>query len=144
MLIRYGKLRGRDLLLGWIHHLVLRSLLPSMQTHIVAMDRVIDFNDTAGGPDLEILLSNFDMGCRIPSALFIEPAFDFAKQLANKRSLTSPVDKAQQTMNHRLQKGYEPEWQLLLSGSGEEVELGPEFERLCQEIMCPIWSGVDE
>ncbi len=143
MLIRYGNLRGRDLLLGWIHHLVLRRLMPSLKTRIVAMDSIIGFNDTAGGPDLETLLRNFDNGCRAPSAFFIEPAFDFARQQAKKTSV-SPVDKAQKTMNQRLLNGYEPEWQLLFSGSGEEIALGPEFERLCHEIMCPIWSSVDE
>ena len=144
MLVRYGKLRGRDLLSGWIHHLVLSRLVPTSKTRIVAMDAVIGFSDAADGPDLEALLSCFDEGVRTPSSFYIEPALDYARQLANKRSRTSPIDKALQTLNMRLQNGYEPEWELLLSGSGEGIEFGEEFERLCQEIMCPLWSAVDE
>ncbi len=144
MLVRYGKLRGRDLLSAWIHHLLLRRLDHSAQTRIVTEDRVIAFSDAAERPDLEMLLNHFAEGCRAPSPFFVEPAFSYAGQLANTRARTSPLDKALLTLNTRLQNGYEPEWQLLLSGSGEEVGLGPEFERLCHEIMCPVWSVVDE
>jgi len=144
MLVRYGKLRGRDLLAGWIHHLVLRRLVPTSKTRIVAMDAVIGFSDAAEGPDLETLLSLFDEGVRTPSSFYIEPALDYARQLANTRSRTLPIDRAFQTLNLRLQNGYEPEWELLFSGSGEEIEFGAEFERLCHEIMCPIWSAADE
>jgi exodeoxyribonuclease V gamma subunit len=144
LLIRYGKLRGRDLLSAWIHQLVLNNLVPSAKTRVVAMDSVVSFNDVADGPDLGTLLSLFDEGVRAPAMIFIEPAFDYAKQLANRRSRTSPIDKAVQTLSMRLEKGYEPEWELLFSGCGKEVELGEDLERLCQEIMCPLWSGVDE
>lgn len=108
------------------------------------MDAVIGFSDAADGPDLETLLSHFDEGVRTPSLFYIEPALVYARQLANTRSRTSPIDKALQTLNMRLQNGYEPEWELLLSGSGQEIEFGEEFERLCHEIMCPLWSAVDE
>lgn len=144
MLVRYGKLRGRDLLSGWIHHLVLSRLVPTSKTRIVAMDAVVGFSDAADGPALETLLSLFDEGVRTPSSFYVEPALDYVRQLANKRSRTSPIDKALQTLNMRLQNGYEPEWELLLSGSGEEIEFGEEFVRLCHEIMCPLWSAVDE
>jgi len=144
MLVRYGKLRGRDLLSGWIHHLVLSSLIPSPQTRIVAMDRVVSFSKYAEGPDLAALFNHFIEGSRAPSLFFIEPAFVYASQLANKRSRTSPIEKALQTLNTRLQNGYEPEWELLLSGSGVELVFGEDFERFCHEIMCPVWSAADE
>lgn len=144
LLVRYGKLRGRDLLSGWIHHLVLSRLMPAAKTRIVTMDRVIGFRGIAEGPDLETLLSLFAEGCRAPSPFFVEPAFAFAGQLANTRSRTLPLDKALQTLNVRLQNGYEPEWELLFSGSVGEVGLGVEFEQFCHEIMCPILRAVDE
>jgi len=144
MLIRYGRLRGRDLLAGWIHHLVLRRLMPSAVTRIVAMDRVIGFGEEAVGPDLISLLHCFSAGCRAPSPLFVEPAFDYAVQLANPRAKTPPLDKAQRTLIRRLENGYEPEWELLFRGRKTGDLLGVEFEQLCHEIFCPLWSGADE
>jgi hypothetical protein len=143
MLIRYGKLRGRDLLSGWIHQLVLNRLVPSAKTRIVAVDKVVCFNNVAAGPDLETLLRYYNEGVRAPSYFFVEPAFVYASQLANRRSRTAPIDKALQALKLRLQNGYEPEWELLFSGSGEEIEIGGDFERLCNQIMCPLWSAVD-
>jgi exodeoxyribonuclease V gamma subunit len=150
MLIRFGKLRGRDLLSGWIHHLVLSRLMPSAKTRIVAVDCIIGFSDAVGSgylPGLDMLLTHFDEGCRAPSQFFIEPAFTYAKQLANTRARTSPLDKALQTLQTRLENGYEPEWKLLFGNSGASAQdaiVIPEFERFCQEIMFRIWSAVDE
>ncbi len=41
LLLRFGKLRGRDLLTGWIHHLLLQRLRPGAVTRIVALDTII-------------------------------------------------------------------------------------------------------
>ncbi len=143
MLIRYGKLRGRDLLAGWIHHLVLGHLVPIARTRIVAADRIVGFSGIGAGPDLGVLLAHFADGCRAPSPFFIEPALAYATQLASDRSKTPPLEKARQVCTTRLQNGYEPEWELLLGGSDDGGMVGTEFERCCLEIMCPIWSAAD-
>ncbi|WP_459945869.1 exodeoxyribonuclease V subunit gamma [Desulfocastanea catecholica] len=144
MLLRFGRLRGRDLLAGWIHHLVLSSFTPSAQTRIVAVDGLVVFNGAAEGPDLAMLLAHVDTGCRAPSLFFVEPAMVYARQAANDRARTPPLEKALQELRSRLDKGYEPEWELLLGGSWEDAQLIVEFERLCQEIMCPIWGAADD
>ncbi len=146
MLIRYGKLRGRDLLAGWVHHLVLGHLVPTAKTCVVATDRIVGFRGIGTGPDLGILLAHFAEGCRSPASFYIEPAFAYAGQLANNRAKTPPIDKALQVFSTRLQKGYEPEWELLLGGSGEDGRagaVGTEFERFCLEIMYPVWSAAN-
>jgi exodeoxyribonuclease V gamma subunit len=143
MLLRFGPLRGRDLLAGWIHHLVLSRLMPSAKTRIVALDRIVGFGDGADGPGLETLLGHFDRGSRAPSPFFVEPAFIYAGQQAGGRSRIPPVDKARQELTRRLEHGYEPEWQLLLGGGGDETLPVVEFERLCREIMCPIWKAAN-
>jgi exodeoxyribonuclease V gamma subunit len=144
MLIRYGKLRGRDLLSGWIHHLILNRLAPPATTKILATDTVVGFGSAADSPDLEKLITLFVEGCLAPSRLYIEPAFAYARQLANKRSRSQPIDKALQVFTTRLENGYEPEWELLLRGSGEEIVPGALFEPLCLEIMCSILGAADE
>jgi len=141
MLLRFGTLRGRDLLAGWIRHLVLGFLMPSAQTRIVAVDGVVAFNGVSDGADLTTLLAHFDAGCRGPSPFFVEPALSYARQEANEQARTPPLEKALQELNRRLDKGYEPEWELLLGGSGHDTQFMVEFERLCREIMCPIWEA---
>jgi exodeoxyribonuclease V gamma subunit len=143
MLLRYGNLRGRDLLSGWIHHLILDRLVPAAKTRVVAMDRVVVFNHTAKGPDLLTFLRHFGEGCQSPSMLFIEPAFAYALQQTNPLSRLSPIDKALQTLNKRLENDYEPEWALLFGESGGDFLAVDDFERLCQEIMCRVWSAAD-
>ncbi len=121
MLVRYGKLRGRDLLSGWLHHLVLNRLLPSLETRIVAEDTIVCFNGTVcseGQPSLDYLLDCFIKGCHAPSLLYVEPAFGYAKQQASARAYVPPIVKARQLYTDRLGKGYEPEWQLLSGGQG--------------------------
>jgi exodeoxyribonuclease V gamma subunit len=143
MLLRFGNLRGRDLLAGWIHHLVLGALTPSAQTRLVAVDGLAAFNGAGDGADLATLLAHFDAGCRGPSSFFVEPALSYARQEASDQARTPPLEKALQELNSRLAKGYEPEWELLLGGSGKNCQFMVKFERLCREIMCPIWGATD-
>ena len=146
MLLRYGKLRGRDLLSGWLHHLVLSHLRPLAETRIVTEETLVCFTGldlNLGQPDLEYLLDSFAEGCRAPSPLYIEPAFVYARQEASARASIAPIDKARQSFSQSLEKGYEPEWRLLLGGQEIEAILGDEFEQLCQAILCPIWRVAD-
>ncbi len=144
MLLRYGKLRGRDLLSGWIHHLLLDLLAPPATTKIVAMDTIVGFEGAANSPDLGQFINLFIEGCLAPCPLYIEPAFAYARQLANNRSRSQPIDKALQVFTTYLEKGYEPEWELLLRGSGVENVPGALFERLCLEVMCSILGAANE
>ena len=146
MLLRYGKLRGRDLLSGWLHHLVLRRLQPLAETRIVADDCIVCFGGVELGqeqPDLEYMLDTFAEGCRSPSLLYVEPAFVYARQQASARASVAPINKARQAFVQSLEKGYEPEWQLLLGDQEIDSILGDEFEQLCQAILCPIWRAAD-
>ncbi len=141
MLIRYGKMRGADLLSGWLHHLVYSRLLPATKTSIVTAESVVTFSGERKQPGLGTLLSLFAAGCCSPSELYIEPAFVYARQQSSKWAKSSPLDKAVQDLSNRLQNGYEPEWRLLLGDEDGGNVLGEEFEWLCKEIVCPIWGG---
>jgi hypothetical protein len=46
-------------------------------------------------------------------------------------------------LNSRLDNGYEPEWELLLGGDGQNAQFKGEFERHCEEIMCRIFGAAD-
>jgi exodeoxyribonuclease V gamma subunit len=142
LLARYADLKGKDLLTGWIHHLLL-SLFPDcvQSTRILARDGLISFaGDNTEGPDLERLLEIFVQGCREPSPLLVEPAFRYVEQLHAPRSAVPPLMKAKESLQKSLDNGYEPEWALLFRGTEVDAILGGRFEDLCQEIINPIWS----
>jgi exodeoxyribonuclease V gamma subunit len=144
LLLRYGKLRGRDILNGWIHHLVACRLIGDVSTRIITPETVVSFNKSAEKPTLELLAELFGQGRRVPLHLFIEPAYAYATQTTMRRARVSPLERAIQTFTHNLDEGYEPEWKLLLGTLPVEDALGVEFERLCHEIVIPILGQADE
>ncbi len=141
LLTRYARLKGKDLLCGWLYYLLL-SRLEGVNKHtlIVSMDAQHCFFDCQPKPDLEKYVHHFVEGCRRPSPLYLEPAFAYAKQEDNKRANISPLEKAEATLQQRLENGYEPEWELLLSGMEGGRYLGEEFEQLCHEFIIPVWK----
>jgi exodeoxyribonuclease V gamma subunit len=142
-LLRFGKLRGRDLLTGWIHHLLAQRFRPGAVTRIVALDTTIGFDGQSEGPDLLRLLTLFAEACRRPLPLFLEPGLVYARQAVNPKSRTAPIDKARAAYRASMDKGYEPEWALLYGSRSAEEVLDAEFEELCLEILCPQWRSAD-
>ncbi len=143
LLLRFGKLRGRDLLTGWIHHLLVQWFRPGAVTRIVALDTNIGFDGRSEGPDLVRMLALFAEACRRPLPIFLEPGLVYAKQAVNPKSRTAPIDKARAAYRASMDKGYEPEWALLYGESTAEEVLHAEFEELCLEILCPLWRSAD-
>ncbi len=142
---RYATLKGKDLVAGWIHHL-LSCQFPELahRTMVVAEDITLGFSSCQALPGLEELLGRFLEGCRRPSPFYIEPAFVYVRQEESRWAKISPLEKAEISMRHRLENGYEPEWALLLDGSEQESLLGEEFEEFCRDFMGPIWRAADE
>lgn len=143
MLPRFGSLRGRDLLAGWISHLVANLLLPGTVTRVVALDKVVIFSRTDADPGLERLLELFAEGCRRPLPLLVEPGFACARQENNGRARTTPEEKARQLYRSRLEDGYEPEWRLIYGEARPEEVLGEESFALCREVLCAVWRNAD-
>ena len=143
MLVRYADAKGKDLLTGWLHHLVANHLFGGTKSTIVTAGDVYTFSSGDTNPELELLLEHFVTGCNRPSPFFIEPAFGYCRQV-NSRSGIPALQKSRDILRDTLEKGYEPAWNLLLQGQDEESVLGAEFETLCLEIMSPIWSAANE
>jgi exodeoxyribonuclease V gamma subunit len=145
LLTRYADLKGKDLLAGWIHHLLL-ALFPECTqcTRIVAKNRLINFaGNSTQDPDLERMVEIFVQGCRQPSHLFVEPAFRYVQQLHVSRSEVPPLVKAQRCLLAGLENGYEPEWALLFRNTDVDTILGGPFESLCCDFLDPLWREAD-
>ncbi len=143
LLLRFGKLRGRDLLTGWMYHLLAKRLLPEKITRIVALDVAICFNEQSEGPTLSRMLALYLDASSRPLPLLLEPALAYARQDASSKAKTSPMAKALASYRAGMEKGYEPEWALLYGDKAAEEVLGEEFVDLCQEIFCSLWSGIN-
>ncbi len=146
MLARYAKLKGKDLLIGWIHHLLL-GLFPgcTQRTVVVARDKTLNFAGCEKPkPDLNTLLDLFVDGCRRPSPLIVEPAFAYARQLNAPRSQVSPLEKAERSLQECLDNGYEPEWSLLFRNREMGDILDSRFEDVALKILNPIWMQADD
>lgn len=144
LIIRYGALRGRDLLSAWLHHLVANycNLGEKTKTCLVTKERVLTFSSVEGGPSLIYLLDLFYAGQSSPSELYVEPALVYAKQMGGRGKI-SPLDKASAKLQAQLEKGYEPELQLLLQNQTQENLLGDAFEQLAIDIMFTLLEIVD-
>ncbi len=145
LLARYAALKGKDLLTGWLHHLLL-GLFPGRRrcTAVIAKDGVKRFVEGEGqGPDLARLLDLFVEGCRRPSPLIVEPALGYVRQLHASRAGIPPLVKAESCLRDRIDKGYDPEWALLFRNREPQDILDARFEGLCREIMEPIWMRAD-
>ena len=141
LLSRYTGCKGKDVLGLWLHNL-LAGLLLGEGKRVVAVLRDRDLRYTSvvdHQPDLARFVELFRAGCLSPSSLYVEPAWAYAQQL-DKKSLVPPLVAARRKWQDSLDKGYEPEWALLLQGVPVEDALGEAFEELCRTVFCPVWG----
>ena len=142
LLYRFAPLKGRDLLLGWLCHLVASRVRDqSFQTYIFARDRTVCFTDGAGNDkDLRLLLNLFSDGCQRVSRLLVEPAFAYAQQYLKNQGggRRNPLEVAASVCHRTLENNYVPEWTLVYRHQSTQQILNDEFESLCMELLVPI------
>jgi exodeoxyribonuclease V gamma subunit len=141
LLARYADLKGKDLLAGWLHHLLLTRIRGAdCCTRVLGRDGLISFVGAAQGPSLERMVELFLQGSARPSCLLVEPGLCYIRQLRAPRASTPPLTKACASLQEQLDQDREPEWALLYRNMEAEAVLGPEFQALCLEIIDPLWS----
>jgi len=80
-LFRYARLKGQDVLNGWLHHCLMAICLDDPKNHIAGKRYGSCF--PAGSverEDLQMLIELFREGQQSPSRLLVEPAFACALQ----------------------------------------------------------------
>lgn len=143
-LARYAKLKGKDILCGWIQHCLAAVCLGrETETRLLAKDKEVLFPAGSGEEgDLKMLGDLFLQGQQAPSPLLLEPAWAYVEQLAktSRSGKGSPWGKAAGSYVYSLEQGMEPEWDLLYQGQSTEMVLGQEFVDLCEWFFQSIWS----
>ncbi|WP_419176911.1 exodeoxyribonuclease V subunit gamma [Desulfosediminicola sp.] len=142
LLCRYGKMRGRDVLKGWLHHLVYREVTGCFTTTYVcgSDDRRVLSGGSGLMPNLELMLDLFVAGNKSPSRLLVEPGIEWVKRLPKGEGM---LQAALTALNRTLDNGYDAELALLLRNSDPVDFLDSEFEELCRTVLLPIWSQTD-
>ena len=142
--LRFGKLRGKDLLRGWLHHqLSCLAGLPG-ETWLLAEDATLHFNgditkDDGGlNPGITSLLRLWREGRRRPLCALVEPAFDWALKAAGKGDVEAA---ALAKLKRGLENLYEPELALLLGEGEPDALLGDEFEQFAEKVMVPVYKA---
>lgn len=139
---RCAKLQGKDLLNGWLHHLVAAAVLGKpVETRIVARDKTVVFATGAGDTtDLKMIVELFQSGCRFPSSLFVEPACVYCEQIIKNRGRgrKDPLRAAIEALQYQLDHEYRPELQILYPDQKAVSLLDTAFESLCTEFFMMI------
>ncbi len=143
LLTRYSGCKGKDVMAFWLHTL-LAGLLLGEGRRVVGLFRDRDLHCRTAAdcqPDLGRLAGLFRQGCLGPSPLYVEPAWTYVRQLEKKSSIP-PLLEAQRQLQESIERGYEPEWALLLQGVPAEEALAEAFEELCLGLFNPLWKAI--
>jgi exodeoxyribonuclease V gamma subunit len=146
LLYRYTSLKGKDLLYGWLCHLIVNLVNGgNISTTIAAQDRSIFIDGQAGTrQDLLELLELYQQGCRFPSELYVEPALAYCEQIISNRATgkKDPLQKACETLARDLKMGYVPELEILFPGADAAALLDERFVNLCNDFFLAIRDRV--
>ncbi|MDR0478013.1 MAG: exodeoxyribonuclease V subunit gamma [Desulfobulbaceae bacterium] len=141
LLANRRRLKGKDLLQGWLYALLLRHLPEAPQEVILACaDGVFRLRADDVAPSLKDMANLFINGSRAPAPLLVEPAFVWAKQEASSspRKTLTGNDKAEQTLQEALKDGHEPEWEKLFAHAAPPLWQA-EHEEAARMFMLPIY-----
>jgi exodeoxyribonuclease V gamma subunit len=141
LLYRFAKFKGKDLLHGWLYHLIANLVRGGVATRIAAQDRTLFFDARVGSrQDLLELLELYEQGCRFPSELYVEPALTYCEQIISNRRTgkKDPLLKARELLTRSLNKGYAPELEILFPGADASALLNERFVGVCDNFFLGI------
>jgi len=151
--IRFGKLRGIDLVSTWIEHLCLceKSSNIAFISQLVGKEEQILFNYvTDSNKHLDDLFSLFIRGHKSALPLFIETAYVFAKETCypNSRVKQSPIEKAKQEFSknpdgHFGAPGEAFNPYIVLCFPEPEIALSKEFEEVALTLFGPLLDHIE-
>ncbi len=145
LLFRYAKLKGKDLLVAWVHHCLAAVCLgDNRETRLLSKDMELVFPEGSAVPeDLEQLVRLFRLGQRLPSPLMVEPALAYAlhKEKIEKGGKGNPLLSAKKCAIDILDRRMDGEWDLLYQGLDPDDFLGSDFVEHCNWVYESIWKS---
>ncbi len=144
---RYAKLKGKDLVLAWLHHCLINQSEPQ-NTYIVSKDEILTLTASHQSPEiLAMFIQFYNQGQEDPRTLWVDIALEYVKQVyklststrAQKPALAIAIDK----LKLSLETDYEIEFQRLY-GQTENISalFSTEFIDFCENILAPLWISL--
>ncbi len=142
MIYRYAKLKGKDFIQAWLHHLLVNQQ-SSQDTVLISSDQLLVFSQQqAGVAELEKLLAIYLQGRQQPNAFFTEASFAYIKQESNTRARTPAIDAAIKRLNTEME--YDNSLYLLYQNENDLSEiLDNSFESQCLDLLLPVWAELN-
>ena len=147
LVYRYGPMKGRDILQGWLLHLAAGvGGDRNGPTRIVLKDATVTIEqDTGAEADLQGLIDLYLDGCRQTSKLYPDAALAYCRQVFSNRSRgrTDPLVKAIRALDQQIDRGYREELSILFTDPRAAELLDNEFLRICNDVVLPIMERVN-
>lgn len=135
---RYAKMKGKDLLIAWVSHL-LALQTRQQSTFLFAKDRVIEFKAMSGDEALTLLsviIEAFLQGRQQLSHFWVGAGMAWYEQAFKTRSAVAPIIVAEKAFE--LSWSREPYWQLFYDDANDFTKFSTTFESICEDILGPI------
>ncbi len=145
LLYRFSKLKGKDFMQAWLHHLLINRISPQ-KTHLLSSDHDWLFPASLGGErDLPALIDIFLQGRQRPDVFFTDAAFDYLQQAQKTATATEPLQYTMVQMRERIARPYEAELRQLFNREDSLNRVfNEDFAAQCRSLLLPVWEAVHD
>ncbi len=142
---RYAKLKGKDFIQAWLHHLLVNQV-KQQDTCLISSDMDLLFPADMSAQEILVqLIEIYVAGQTNPHLFFVDPAFEYVKQQSSSKARKSPVDAARDELLKSVESGFEPSiTKLYEQGVDPETLLDEKFEKICQTLLYPGWKAAND
>jgi exodeoxyribonuclease V gamma subunit len=142
---RYAKLKGKDFIQAWLHHLLVNQV-KQQETCVISSDMDLLFpSETSVQEILVQLIKIYIEGQTNPHLFFVEPTFVYVQQLTSSKARKSPIDAARDELLKSVEYGFEPSMTKLYENIvNPEILLDDKFEKNCQTLLYPGWKAAND
>jgi exodeoxyribonuclease V gamma subunit len=139
---RYAKLKGKDFIAAWLHHLLVNQI-QQQQTYLISADEDLLFPpDICDSCYLPQFIEIYKLGKRQPDAFFVEAALAYLKQSGKQRAIKSPLDAARDALSTAITYASEHELRQLYGNVADMgLVLTDTFEQQCETLLLPAWNA---
>jgi exodeoxyribonuclease V gamma subunit len=151
LISRYAKMKAKDILWAWIHHLAFcsHSSLPSPETVLLCMDKTIYFKPVEKSVGYLVkLLDLYRKGLMKPLYFFPDLSLQYVEQVSirgkEKKETLRIIENKWQGSDYAMGLSEDPYYNLCFRNTGTEVVFGNSFVKNSESVFLPVLSHLSE